>query len=266
MAANILNKIVSNRKKEVEKGKKALPLEKILESLVSAPPSRPFKPVLTTGRGLSLIAELKKASPSKGSLVAKWDPKGIAKTYYENGARAISVVTEEKHFKGSLDTIAIVKKAVPLPVLRKDFIIDPWQVYESRYHRADALLLITSLFTQTKDLRKMIQLTQNMSMLPLVEVSTPDELRKAVRAEAMYIGINNRNLSTFKVDIKTTLKLMKKVPEDVIFVSESGIFGREEAQQVFDAGVKAILVGEALLKSKKRPALVQELASVGVDY
>ena len=266
MAASILNKIVTNKKKEVEKAKKALPMEKILESLVSAPPSRPFKPILTGGRGITLIAEIKKSSPSKGSLVAKWDPKDLAKTYHANGARAISVVTDEKFFKGSLDTIAIVKKVCPLPVLRKDFIIDPYQVYESRYHRADALLLITSLFTQTKDLRKMIQLSLNMSMLPLVEVHTADEMKKAVRAEAMFIGINNRNLTTFKVDLNNTLKVMKKVPEDVIFVSESGIHSKEDAIKVYEAGVKGILVGEALLKSKNRAELVAELASVGRDY
>ena len=254
MAANILNKIITQKKKEVAKRQKELPMEKILEAMVSAPPSRQFKPVLTTQRGLSLIAEIKRHSPSNGALVTRWDPKAIAKTYHENGASAISVVTDEKFFKGSIDMIMQVKKACPLPVLRKDFIIDPYQVYESRYHRADALLIIASLFPQTKDLRRIIKLTQNLSMLPLVEVRSTDEMRRAVRAEAMFIGVNNRDLATFKVDIKATLDVMKKKPDDQTFVSESGIHTIEQARELYKAGCKGILVGESLLKAKNRPA------------
>ncbi len=261
--AGILSKIVQHKKKEVEKRKQELPLEKLLEQLVSTPsPTRPFKDFLLRSRKLALIAELKKASPSKGLLVKSWDARKIATTYQDHGATALSVVTDEKFFQGRGETIAEVKKACSLPVLRKDFIVDPHQVYESRLLKADAVLLIAALFQQPKDLKRMVQLALNLSMTPLVEVHTAAELQKAVKSEAEFIGINNRDLATFKVDLKTTLKLIKKVPRDRFVVSESGIHGADDARMLWEAGVKAILVGEALLKAKPMGPLVEELSKV----
>jgi indole-3-glycerol phosphate synthase len=175
------------------------------------------------------------------------------------------VVTDEKFFQGKGEWIAEAKKASNLPVLRKDFIIDIYQVYESRYLRADAVLLIAACFTQAKDLKKLVQKVQDLSMTPLVEVHNLADLVKALKAEAPVIGINNRDLGTFKVDIKTTAKLAKKVPKDRLLISESGILSAKEAKQVWDAGARAVLVGESLLKAKSIPALARELTGVGQE-
>jgi indole-3-glycerol phosphate synthase len=263
--ANVLKKIVQHKKKELEKKKKELPLETMLNALATAPPTRPFRNALQRERGLALIAEIKKASPSKGLLVKNLNVPKLAQTYAAFGASAISVVTDEKFFQGKADIIGEVKKSCDLPVLRKDFIIDPYQVYESRYYKADAVLLIANLFSKPKDLKKMIQLVNNLSMLPLVEVHSPAEITKALKAEAEYIGINNRDLSTFKVDLKTTLKLAKRVPKTKVLVSESGIHSAKEARLVWEAGAKGILVGESILKAKDQGSLIRELSQIGQD-
>ena len=261
---NILKKIVTNKRKEVEALKKAQPMAGMLEKLVGAPPSRGMKAALKASDGLALIAEIKRASPSKGALMGpKQSVTKLAQTYAANGATAISVVTESKFFRGDLGMIEEVKKACGLPILRKDFIVDIWQLRETRIAKADGVLLIASLFNQPRDLRKMIQGAMNLSLLPLVEVHTADDLKKALRAEAEFIGINNRNLGTFKVDIKNTEKLLKKVNEEKFFISESGIHTVEDAREVWKAGAKGVLVGESLIKAKDIGALVKEISSVG---
>lgn len=262
---SMLRKIVANKKKELEKRKKELPLEQILASLVAAPPTRPFKESLLKPRGLALIAEIKKASPSKGVLVKVIDARKMAIAYEDAGAHALSVVTDDKFFQGKGEWIAEAKKASNLPVLRKDFIIDAYQVYESRYLRADAVLLIAACFTLAKDLKKMVQKVQDLSMTPVVEVHNLADLVKALKAEAAVIGINNRDLGSFKVDIKTTAKVAKKVPKDKLIISESGILSAKEAKLVWDAGARAVLVGESLLKAKSIPALARELTGVGQE-
>jgi indole-3-glycerol phosphate synthase len=235
--------------------------------LATAPPTRPFKEVLAKANGLALIAELKKASPSKGLLAKAWDPKKLAQAYAQGGAAALSVVTEEKYFQGRGETIAEVKRACSLPVLRKDFIIDPYQIYETRVLNADAVLLIASLYPQARDLKKMVQLALNMSLTPVVEVHTLGELKKALRSDAEVIGINNRDLATFKVNLKNTLKIIKKIPASLgkVVVSESGIRSGKEARELWEAGVKAILVGTSLLQAKPMAPLLKELSSVGKD-
>lgn len=262
---NILKKILANKRKEIDAAKLADPIDKMMARLVGAPPSRSFKAAINRKPGLAVIAEIKRASPSKGPLY-KGSVTKMAELYAENGATAISVVTEGKFFKGELSMIQEAKAATSLPILRKDFIIDPWQVYESRLARADALLLIAAVFPQPRDLRKMIHLSLNLSMMPLVEVHTPDDLRKALRAEAEFIGINNRNLATFKVDLKITERILKKETEGKVFVSESGILTREDADFVHRKGAKAVLVGEALLKAKKPGDLLREMAGVGEGW
>jgi indole-3-glycerol phosphate synthase len=261
---NVLKKIVANRRKEVEALKAKNPIDGMLLQLVGAPAGRSFKGAMKAAKGLALIAEVKKASPSKGALMGgKLTPSSLAKDYAAAGATAVSVVTEGKFFKGDLGMIEEVKKACGLPVLRKDFIVDPWQLYESKLGRADAVLLIASLFPQPRDLRKMIVAANNLSLTPLVEVHTADDVRKALRAEAEFIGVNNRNLATFKVDLKVTEKLLKVIPAEKFVVSESGIATPEDAQVVHKAGAKGILVGEALIKAKKPGDLAQQLAQVG---
>ncbi len=261
---NVLKKIVANRRKEVDALKAKTSIDSMMAQMVSAPAGRSFKGAMKAAKGLALIAEVKKASPSKGALMAgKQTPASLAKEYAAAGATAVSVVTEGKFFKGDLGMVDEVKKACPLPVLRKDFIIDPWQLFESKLGRADAVLLIASLFPQPRDLRKMILAANNLSLTPLVEVHSAEDVKKALRAEAEFIGINNRNLATFKVDLKVTEKLLKLIPEEKFVVSESGIDSAESAQQVHKAGAKGILVGEALIKAKKTGELAQQLAQVG---
>ena len=261
---NVLKKIVANRRKEVEALKAALPVDKILEQLISAPAGRSFRGAMKAAKGLALIAEVKKASPSKGQLMAgKVTPARLAEAYGQGGATAVSVVTEGKFFKGDAGMIDEVKKACALPVLRKDFIIDPWQLYESKLLRADAVLLIASLFLQPRDLKKMIIAANNLSLTPLVEVHSPEDLKKALRAEAELIGVNNRDLASFKVDLKLTEKLGKLIPEEKFMVAESGILTREDAETVHKAGARGILVGEALIKAKDTGHLTAQLSGVG---
>lgn len=260
---SFLKSIIQHKKKEVEAAKLALPLDKILERLVTAPPSRNFKNALKRKDGLALIAEIKRASPSKGLIAKIWNPIKLAEAYTAGGASAISVVTDGKFFKGELKTIEEIKKASPLPVLRKDFIIDPYQMYESRLARADAVLIIAALFPETRHLKKMIQLALNLSMTPVVEVHTSNEFKQIMRCDCEVVGINNRNLATFKVEMETSLKLLKKAPEGRLYISESGIESREDALLLYKAGAKAILVGESLIKAKKIEEMALELSSVG---
>jgi indole-3-glycerol phosphate synthase len=261
---NILKKIVANRRKEVEAAKAKMPVSAILEKLVTLPAGRSFKGAMKASKGMALIAEIKWASPSKGPLMSgKQTVAKLAETYAANGATAISVVTESKFFKGNGGMIEEAKKACPLPVLRKDFIIDPWQLYESKLLRADAVLLIASLFLQPRDLRKMIVAANNLSLTPLVEVHNADDLKKALRAEAEFIGVNNRDLASFKVDLKCTEKLGKVMPEEKYMVSESGILTREDAETVRKCGARGILVGEALIKAKNTAQLTAQLSGVG---
>jgi indole-3-glycerol phosphate synthase len=260
---SILKKIISNKKKEVEAAKKAMPMDKILAALVAAPPTRNFKAALRRKDGLALIAEVKRASPSKGMIAKTWNPVKLAETYAEFGASAVSVVTDAKFFKGDLKSIAEIKKVCPLPILRKDFIIDPYQMYESRLAKADAVLIIATLFPETRQLKKMIQLAQNLSMTPVVEVHSVAEFKQVLRCEIEVIGINNRDLKTFKCNLETTLKLLKRAPEEKLYISESGFENKEDAKKVYEAGCKAILVGEALVRAKKTSDLVSEFVSVG---
>jgi indole-3-glycerol phosphate synthase len=261
---NILKKIVAHKRKEVETLKKGRTADSMLEALVGAGPSRGLKGALKAADGLALIAEIKKASPSKGALMGpKQSVAKLAQTYAANGATALSVVTESKFFKGEIGMIEEAKKACGLPVLRKDFIIDAWQLKETRLAKADGVLLIASLFPQPRDLRKMIQGAMNLSLLPLVEVHSAEDLKKALRAEAEFIGINNRNLATFKVDLKITEKLLKNMDEEKFFVSESGICTAEDAQVVWKAGAKGVLVGESLIKAKDTALLARQISSVG---
>jgi indole-3-glycerol phosphate synthase len=261
---NVLKKIVAARRKDVEALKAATPMEALLERLPGAPAGRSFRGALKGARGLALIAEVKRASPSKGPLMAgKQTPARLAEIYASAGASAISVVTEPNFFKGEGGMIAEVKKACALPVLRKDFVVDLWQVYESKVLKADALLLIAALFEQPKDLRRLIVAVNNLSMTPLVEVHNAEELKLALKAEAEFIGVNNRDLATFKVDLKTTEKLLEQAPEDRFIVSESGIASVEDAAAVWGMGAKGILVGESLIKAKDTAHLASQLAQVG---
>lgn len=213
---------------------------------------------LKTSGGLGLIAEVKAASPSKGILRHDMNPSQIALEYQEGGATAISVLTDEKFFHGRLAHLEDVRRAVRLPLLRKDFIIDEYQLVEARTSGADAVLLIAAILDEKK-LEALLSSAGRLGLNCLVEVHTEGELKKVLDTPATLVGINNRDLHTFKTDLKTTIRLRPLVPEDRTVVSESGIKSRGDVRRLEDAGVDAILVGEALVQSEDIERDIREL-------
>lgn len=209
---------------------------------------------------VSLIAEVKKASPSAGTICRDFDPVKTALSYERSGARAVSVLTDEKYFKGSVKYLADVAGAVKLPVLRKDFIIDEIQVYEARYYGADAILLIASVLSD-RDLNRFAAAAKDLGMGVLVEVHDRAELERALNVGARVIGINNRDLKTFKVDLNTTFELAGLIPErdGYIIVSESGIKTFADVKRLKDAGINAVLIGEELMRTSDVAAKIRGL-------
>ncbi len=248
----ILDEIVRARAAELSRQKERLSVDGLKRGLASAMPVRDFGAALA-GKGRAddtrVIAEVKKASPSKGVIREDFDPLGLAREYEANGAAAISVLTEERYFQGSIEHLRLIKEGAGLPVLRKDFIIDEYQVYEARGAGADAVLLIAAILDE-KALRNLLWLAEALGMAALVEVHDEEELEKALKAGAGIIGVNNRDLKTFKVDISATTRLAPLVPKDKVLVSESGIGERADILLLQKAGVSAFLIGEALLKEK----------------
>ena len=246
--STILDEIIENKLIEVEQSENTLPLEKIEEELVSAPPVRDFYGALNPEGNLRIIAEIKRASPSKGIISKDFDPVRIAGGYASAGASALSVLTDEKYFKGSLDYMRQIRHAVETPLLRKDFIMKPYQVYEARRYGADALLLIVSALDQDT-LTELLALTESLGMNALVEVHDEEEMDRAVSARAKIIGINNRDLKTFTVDLGVSKRLSKKAPEGSIIVAESGIRTEDDIRALRDEGVHVFLIGETFMKT-----------------
>jgi len=211
---------------------------------------------------LGLIAEVKKASPSVGTIVENFDPVAIAQAYQAAGAHAISVLTDEQFFQGSLSYLTQIRQAVGLPLLRKDFILHEAQIFEAAVAGADAILLIVAALEQA-DLERLHEIAVTLGLDVLVEVHTLPELERALDCGARLIGINNRNLTTFEVDLRATEIISEEVPEDVILVSESGIKTQADARRVFAAGVNALLVGESLMRTGDVAAQVAVLLDVG---
>ncbi|MCC6488361.1 MAG: indole-3-glycerol phosphate synthase TrpC [Candidatus Hydrogenedentes bacterium] len=253
----ILDEICAHKREEVDAQKKRVNLSELEDRIALRRKPRDFRSALRSP-GMSLIAEVKRASPTMGTFLADVDPAEIAGVYTQGGARAISVLTDERFFKGSLADLAAVHQAVAVPCLRKEFIIDEYQIYEARAAEADAILLIVRILSdeQLSDYQKLAQL---LGMAVLVETHDADEIERAMKAKAHIIGINNRDLSTFTVDINTTLALKRLVPGGYVLVSESGIHTREHVRRLEDGGIDAILVGEALVKSGNITAKIHEL-------
>ncbi len=256
----ILDQIVADNLMELEARKHSLPLAEVRRVMLEQPPPLDFTSALSGDR-IQLIAEVKKASPSRGIIRYDFDPVEVAQTYASNGASAISVLTEAKHFQGSLNHLkdirnALVKERVPL--LRKDFLTDTYQIYESRAYGADSLLLIVAILTPEK-LEELLGLSHELSMSCLVEVHNESELEIALRSQAKIIGINNRDLSTFTVDITTTQRLRPFIPADRIVVSESGIKNHSDMEKLREWGVDAVLIGESLMSAANITAKMKEL-------
>jgi len=253
----ILNEIVARTKQLVEQRKALTPLAEIKLAAINNRPPRDFAEALKRN-GMSLIAEIKRASPSKGTLCPDLNAPSLASTYQNSGAAAISVLTEPEYFKGSLEDLDSVRSNVDIPVLRKDFIFDQYQVYEARAHSADAVLLIAAILTRN-ELKNLLNITHSLGMVAVVEVHNQDELMTVWNLSPRIIGINNRNLADFTVDIETTLNLRLMVPSDTVVVSESGIHTRNDVLKLQMAGVDAILVGEALVTNNNPSEKIREL-------
>jgi indole-3-glycerol phosphate synthase len=213
-----------------------------------------------SGRTPAVIAEIKKASPSKGVLAAEFDPAAIALLYQEGGAAALSVLTDEKHFQGSLSDLGSARAAVGLPILRKDFTIDAYHVHQAAAYGADAILLIAAILTEF-EMRDFRELAEHYGMAALVEVHDAEELEPAVASGARIIGVNNRNLHTFEVSLETSIRLAEKIPSAVVKVAESGIRSSTDVQQLQAAGYQAFLVGEHLMKSGDPTGALRALLS-----
>lgn len=253
----VVDQIASDVCKGLAERKRQEPLAEVEKSLNRYGPARDFG-VAVRGEGVRLIAEIKRASPSRGWLRRELDVGATAASYARGGAVAISVLTERTWFKGDRADLAAVRQATQLPLLCKDFIVDPYQVYEARSWGADAVLLIASL-PSPGELRALMEAAQGLGMAALVEVHTEAELDKALSADATLIGINNRNLSDFSVDLGTTLRLRPLIPAGVAVVSESGIQSFGDVAKLRAAGVNAFLVGEALVSSRDPEAKLREL-------
>jgi indole-3-glycerol phosphate synthase len=255
----ILDEIIHRKQGEVARCRRAQPIEAIQAEMALAPPSRDFAAALRAS-GVSLIAEVKRASPSKGLLRPDFDPVALAREYECNGAAAISVLTDEHFFQGSLDHLRAVRQSVSLPVLRKDFVIDPYQVYEARAAGADAVLLIVAALSNSA-LQAFHQLVQQLGMVALVEVHNGAELERALKIEGRLrvLGINNRDLRTFKVDLETTAHLRPRVPAGVVLVAESGVHTPHDVVRLADIGADAMLVGEALVRATDAGSKVRQL-------
>jgi indole-3-glycerol phosphate synthase len=255
----ILDDIVVNKKQELKEVKSRIPLGEVEKQAQAQPAAKAFAAALR-GEHIRLIAEVKKASPSKGMIAADFDPINISRIYAENGAAAISVLTESKYFLGSLDVLDRIGETLGQqrpPLLRKDFLFDPYQVIESRAHGADAVLLIAAILPPDR-LQELIELTRSLDMEALVEVHNETELENVLKCETRVIGINNRDLKTFKVDLETTERLSRLVPRDKILVSESGIKTRTDVDRLQSYGVRAVLIGEALMSAADIALKMQE--------
>ena len=255
----ILDRIVAHKREELAAAQAATSLAGVKARTAEAPPVRAFVRALQTPR-IGVIAEVKKASPSRGLLRADFDPVTLARLYATGGASAISVLTDEEHFQGALAHLAAIREALPdgPPLLRKDFLFDPYQLYEARCHGADAVLLIVAILEQPL-LVEMLAVAKSLEMAALVEVHDEGEMERALKAAAGLIGINNRDLRTFEVDGATSERLRPLAPADATVVAESGIFTREDMLRLERCGVQAALIGEALVTVPDPAAKVREL-------
>jgi len=244
---NILDRIVEMRRESVAHRKRVLPEVALkIAAKEKAPPARDFAAALSRD-GFNVIAELKKASPSRGVLREEYSPAALAASVEQGGAAAISVLTEEDFFQGSLGDLKAARKVVQIPILRKDFIFDPWQVWEARAAGADSFLLIAAILNDAL-LKELLELGRTLHMEALVEVHSREELDRAIACGARIIGVNNRDLRDFQVRLETSLALVEFIPEACVAVSESGIRSHEDLVRLRGAGFDAFLIGEHLMK------------------
>ncbi len=262
---DILKKILDHKLGEVSSSRIAMPFVELRARIADLPPPRGFKSALqitSDANGMAIIAEVKKGSPSKGVIRADFDPINIAVIYAENGAACLSILTDEHFFLGRLEYLKNIRNIVNIPLLRKDFIFDPYQVYEARSAGADAILLIAAML-DLPILRDLVSLAGELSLDVLLEVHEERELEKALEVECGMIGINNRNLRTFETNLSTTERLAPLIPSDRLIVAESGINSRKEILHLQSFGTKSFLIGEALMREPDIGAKLREF--LGTD-
>jgi indole-3-glycerol phosphate synthase len=258
----ILDRIVASKRQEVERARQRLDGQRLRLQLASAAPPRDFFGPLAAGGPIKLIAEVKRASPSRGVLRADFDPCAIARAYAAHGATCLSVLTDEPFFQGKLEYLAAIRQVVDLPLLRKDFIVDRYQLWEARAAGADAVLLIAECLDDCH-LRGLHQEALELGMTPLVEFYDPAHLPRVLEAGARLIGVNNRDLRTFQVDLEHVIRLREQVPADCVLVAESGIRTREDVLRLEAAGIQAMLVGESLVVAPDPGQAVDQLLGQG---
>lgn len=254
----ILDEIVASKHREVAAKRRKLPLEEVETQAAEAPPPRDFRAALAGPGPIRLIAEVKKASPSAGVIRADFDPIVLARTYQAHGAACLSVLTDEPYFQGHLSYLARIRASVVIPLLRKDFVIDEYQVVEARMAGADAVLLIAEILTDAQ-LVSLIARAQGLGMAALVEFHDEENLSRVLDAGADLVGINNRDLKSFVTDLDLTLRLRDRIPDHVVLVSESGIKTYQDVQRLEAIGVSAILVGETLMRSEDVGLAVEQI-------
>ena len=245
--ADVLERILGARRQALAQAKQTVPAAKLEERAAAAPPPRDFAAAL--GReALNVIAELKKASPCRGVLRTAYNPAALAPALESAGAAALSVLTEPEFFHGGLEDLQVARGVSSLPVLRKDFLFDPYQLFEARAAGADAFLLIAAVLS-TAELRRLIQVGKQLGMAALVEVHTAEELDRVLEAGAEIVGVNNRDLKTFAVNLETSSALVERIPDACLAVSESGLRTRAELDRLRAAGFDAFLIGEHLMQA-----------------
>lgn len=258
----ILDEIVATKRREVAEAARRLPWDELEARAAEAPPVRDFREALSGPGPIRLIAEVKKASPSAGVIRADFEPVTIARTYQAHGADAVSVLTDVPYFQGHLSYLARIRAAVAIPVLRKDFLIDEYQVLEARMAGADAVLLIAEILDDGK-LGRMLDRARSLGMTALVEIYEEANLDRVLAAGADVVGINNRDLRAFEVDLEHTFRVRDRIPPGVLVVSESGIKDVADVRRLEAAGVGAILVGESLMRRADIGRAVEELLGLG---
>ena len=257
---NILKYICENKKKELEFTKSKYSLSSLIK-LLPQKKNRNFKKLLIDSQFAkknNLIAEIKKSSPSAGLIIDNYKPDIIAREYERSGVGAISILTENAFFKGNIDDMSLISNKVSLPILRKDFIIDKYQIYESKVFKADAILLITSILSN-KQIKDFIEIADDIGLDCIIETHNKDEVMRAVEINYPIIGINNRNLNTLTIDTNNTISICKNIPKDFVIIGESGIKNKNEILNYNDIGIFNFLIGESILKSKNKSLMIDQL-------
>ena len=243
----VLDRIVANKREEIAFAKTRRDLDSLIQSAFQGPEIRNFMDALQGHKYVRLIAEVKRASPSKGTIRAQFEPVDIALAYQAGGAAAISVLTDEPFFQGRLDYLTAIRNRLDIPVLRKDFILDPYQVYEARVAGADAVLLIAECL-EGDQLNDLYELINTLGMTALIELYDPIHLERVLATGTKLVGVNNRDLHTFAVELEHVIRLREQIPSDVVVVAESGIFTAADVHKIHRANIQAMLVGESLMR------------------